>query len=334
MMNDAALRKIDLNLLLAFSVLMEERNVSRAAERLLVGQPGLSAALKRLREALDDELFVRVGRGLEPTPRALEIAPAIDAALGSIAEALRPPDVFDPLEFTGEFRIGMCDNIETAFFGPLAARIRREAPGARLVSVASHTRFAGRQLDEGEFDMSISVHDEPASWHVREPLFHQSSVAIYCPQQLKRSGALTLEDFTGEAHVAVSFEGQGMTDIDEALDRIGHKRSVVASVPRYSALPTALTAMPAIATIPESIARCMASLHGLAVSPVPFALPSSPVSMLYRRIDQEDGRARWFREVFIEVASEALEASGCSVCISRPAQAAVGSKVSETPFMQ
>src|SRR5687768_11913255 len=107
MMNDSARRKIDLNLLLAFSVLMEERNVSRAAERLLVGQPGLSAALNRLREALDDELFVRVGRGLEPTPRALEIAPAIDAALGSIAEALRPPDAFDPLDYEGEFRIGM-----------------------------------------------------------------------------------------------------------------------------------------------------------------------------------------------------------------------------------
>ncbi|EJB03587.1 transcriptional regulator [Rhizobium leguminosarum bv. trifolii WSM597] len=71
MMNDATLRKIDLNLLLAFSVLMQERNVSRAAERLLLGQPGLSAALRRLRETLDDELFVRVGRGLQPTPRAL-----------------------------------------------------------------------------------------------------------------------------------------------------------------------------------------------------------------------------------------------------------------------
>src|ERR1700755_1341961 len=99
MMNDAALRKMDLNLLLAFSVLMQERNVTRAAERLLVGQPGLSAALKRLRETLDDELFVRVGRGLQPTARALAIAPAIEAALESIEQAIRPPAAFDPRDW-------------------------------------------------------------------------------------------------------------------------------------------------------------------------------------------------------------------------------------------
>jgi DNA-binding transcriptional LysR family regulator len=319
MMNDATLRKIDLNLLLAFSVLMEERNVSRAAERLLVGQPGLSAALRRLREALDDELFVRVGRGLEPTPRALEIAPAIDAALGSIATALRPPAAFDPAVYEGEFRIGMCDNLETAFFGPLAARIRLEAPRARLVSVATNTRFAGKQLDDGEYDMSISVHDEPASWHVREPLFDQSSICIFSPSQLKFDRPLTLEDFTREPHVSVSFEGDGATDVDQALGRVGRRRSVIASVPRYSALPTALNAMPAIATIPESIARCMASLHGLAISPPPIDLPMAPISMLYRRIDKADGRARWFRDLFVEVAGAALEEAGCSMGIMKAA---------------
>ena len=319
MMNDVALRKIDLNLLLAFSVLMEERNVSRAAERLFVGQPGLSAALKRLREALDDELFVRVGRGLEPTARALAIAPAIDAALGNIATALRAPEAFDPTVYEGEFRIGMCDNLETAFFGPLAARIRQEAPKARLASVASDTRHAGRQLDEGVFEMSISVHDEPASWHVREPLFDQASICIYSPRQLKLSAPLTLDDFAREPHVAVSFEGDSVSDIDRALERAGRRRSIVASVPRYSALPTALNAMPAIATIPESIARCMAELHDLAISAPPVDLPCAPVSMLYRRIDKADGRAQWFRDIFVEVAAGALEAAGCSMGISKAA---------------
>lgn len=316
MMNDAALRKIDLNLLLAFSVLMQERNVSRAAERLLLGQPGLSAALKRLREALDDELFVRVGRGLQPTPRALDIAPAIEDALGNIERAIRMPDAFDPLSFEGTFRIGMCDNLETAFFGPLAARIRREAPRAKLISVASHTHHPGQQLDDGDFDLSVSVHPEPASWHVRQPLFHQSSVSIYDPDQLPLTAPLSLEDFTREAHIAVSFEGDMAGDVDAALEKLGRTRSVVATVPRFSALPTALSAMPAIATIPESIARCMASLHGLAISTPPVELQASPVSLLYRRVDRADGRAQWFRRVFVEVAREALKTSGCSCDIA------------------
>lgn len=316
MMNDALLRKIDLNLLLAFSVLMEERNVSRAAERLLVGQPGLSAALKRLREALDDELFVRVGRGIEPTPRALAIAPAIDAALGHIASALRAPDVFDAAAYEGEFRIGMCDNIETAFFGPLAARIRLEAPAARLVSVASDTRHAGKLLDDGVFDVSISVHGDPTSWHIREPLFEQSSISIFSPRQLPLRAPLTLDEFTRVPHVAVSFEGNSSGDVDAALARKGRKRSIVASVPRYSALPTALNAMPAIATIPESIARCMAILHDLVVTPPPVPLASAPVSLLYRRVDRGDARAVWFRDVVVDVATRALAESGCSAAVA------------------
>jgi len=316
MMNDAVLRKIDLNLLLAFSVLMEERNVSRAAERLLVGQPGLSAALKRLREALDDELFVRVGRGIEPTARALAIAPAIEAALGHISTALRKPDAFDPLAYEGEFRISMCDNLESSFFGPLAARIRREAPKARLVSVASDVRLAPRHLDDGAFEISVSVHDEPASWHIREHLFDQSSMTIYSPRQLRLDGGLTLRDYVREPHIVVSFEKGTMTDVDHALAQRGLNRQVAASVPRYSALPPALDAMPAVATVPESIARCMARLHDFVVVPPPVDIKASPVSMLYRRIDQADPRAKWFRDVFVEVASGTLVEQGCGGCIA------------------
>ncbi|KEH15204.1 LysR family transcriptional regulator, partial [Medicago truncatula] len=105
-MGSGSLRTLDLNLLRAFSVLMEEQNVSRAAERLYIGQPGLSSALRRLREALGDELFVRVGRGLQPTPRALAIAPEIAHALATIERAVQPPDAFDPATWHGEFRIG------------------------------------------------------------------------------------------------------------------------------------------------------------------------------------------------------------------------------------
>lgn len=311
MMNDTVLRKIDLNLLLAFSVLMQERNVSRAAERLLLGQPGLSAALKRLREALDDELFVRVGRGLQPTARALAIAPAIEDALSGIERAIRPPTGFDPSTWQGEFRVGMCDNLETAFFGPLVARLRQLAPGAQLVGVAADKRDAAQMLDDGAYEFSISVHGEPASWHIRMPLFEQCSIAIYDPQQLKLKPPISVEDFTAAPHIAISFFGSATTAVDAALDKVGLSRNVVATVPRYSAVPPALRAMPSIAVVPESLGRCMAQLHNLEVSMPPIELPADPVSMLYRRVDRADERASWFRRLFVEVADAALLASGC-----------------------
>ncbi len=315
MMNDAILRKIDLNLLLAFSVLMQERNVSRAAERLLLGQPGLSAALKRLREALDDELFVRVGRGLQPTARALAIAPAIEDALSGLERAIRPPASFDPSTWQGEFRIGMCDNLETAFFGPLVAKLRQFAPGARLVGIAADKRDIAQMLDDGAFEFSVSVHEEPASWHVRMPLFEQCSIAIYDPQQLPLKPPLSLDDFVRAPHITTSLVGSATTAVDIALDRAGLTRNVVATVPRYSAIPPALRAMPAIAIVPESLGRCMAQLHDLEASMPPIELPADSVSMLYRRVDRADERAAWFRRLFVEVADKVLIASGCQAGI-------------------
>ncbi len=319
MMNDATLRKIDLNLLLAFSVLMQERNVSRAAERLLLGQPGLSAALRRLRETLDDELFVRVGRGLQPTPRALSIAPAIEDALSGIERAIRPPAAFDPASWHGEFRVGLCDNLESSFFGPLVARLRQQAPNARLVSVAFDRRDAARLLDEGAYDFSISVHDEPASWHVRAPLFEQASLCIYDSRHLKCAAPLSLKHFTSAPHVIVSIEGTISTNVDAALARLGHNRQIVATAPRFSALPTTLQAIPAIATVPESIARCMAQLHNLTISKPPFELPADPVTMLYRRVDQADSRSVWLRRLTVGVVQDALAASGCTIGVSKDA---------------
>jgi DNA-binding transcriptional LysR family regulator len=174
-------------------------------------------------------------------------------------------------------------------------------------------------LDDGAYDFSVAVHEEPASWHIRQPLFSQCSVCVYDPTQLMRKAPLTLEDFVDAAHVTVSFEGNTATNLDIVLAKAGLRRQVVATVPRFSALPPALRAMPAIATIPESIARCIAQLHGLEISEPPIELPADPVTMLYRRVDRADGRSVWFRRLFVDIVEGALKASGCSMTVSKAA---------------
>ncbi|RAR56357.1 DNA-binding transcriptional LysR family regulator [Paraburkholderia unamae] len=319
-MKDATLRKLDLNLLHVFSVLMEEKSVSRAAERLYIGQPGLSSALRRLREALDDELFVRVGRGLEPTPRALAIAPEIAGALSTIERAVRPPQAFDPATWRGEFRVGMCDNFEMAFLGVLTARIRELAPHARVVAVASTKRDSVALLERGAYDFSVAVHEEPASWHIRDALFDQRFVCLYDPKQLKLTLPLSIEQYVKAQHVIVSSEGNDTTSIDAFLDGAGIRRSVVAGVSRHTAVAPVLQSVPAIATVPETVAHCMARLHGLEVCLPPLDLPMEPISVLYRRTDQMDGRSIWFRRLFADVVAQALKTSGCRP--STPAAAA------------
>ncbi|MBY4640519.1 LysR family transcriptional regulator [Gluconacetobacter entanii] len=299
------LRKTDLNLLLAFSVLMQERNVTRAAERLHIGQPGLSAALKRLRDTLGDELFVRVGRSLQPTPRALAIAPLIESALASIELVIRRPPIFNSTMWTGTFRVGICDAMEWPFLGPLVAELRRLAPKARLVSLTSTQHDAARQLDDGSYDISIGIHEEPASWHVRVPLFTQKLVCVYDPNQAMFDSPLTLDQFVNIPHVEKA-ENDRPTAIDLALASLKCSRQIVVTVPHYSALPPALRAARAIALVPEAIAHCMAPLYDLATSKLPINLPSQEISILYRRVDENDSCAAWLRQVCLKVASSSL----------------------------
>ncbi len=306
MMKPLLLRNLDLNLLYAFSILMEELSVSRAAERLYIGQPGLSSALKRLREALDDPLFVRVGRKLQPTPRALAIAPDIARALAAIERSLQPLNAFDPASWTGEFRVGLCDNLEMAFFGALTANLREKAPFARVVAVAATKRDSVTLLDDGVYDFSVAVHHEPASWHVRVPLFEQHLMCLYDPAKMPLSSPVSTEEYLNAAHVTVSSQGSDTLALDNFLQQAGIRREIVASVSRYAAIGPVLQAIGAIATVPETVAFCMARIYGLKVSPAPMRLPSEPISMLYRKVDDGSGSSAWFRQQFMEVAAQTL----------------------------
>ncbi|WP_313684641.1 LysR family transcriptional regulator [Pantoea sp.] len=306
MMKPLLLRNLDLNLLYAFSILMEELNVSRAAERLYIGQPGLSSALKRLRETLDDQLFVRVGRKLQPTPRALAIAPDIARALAAIERSIQPLNAFDPTSWTGEFRVGLCDNLEMAFFGALTASLREKAPHARVVAVAATKRDSVTLLEEGAYDFSVAVHNEPASWHVRVPLFEQHLMCLYDSRKLQFSSPMSTEDYLNAQHVTVSSQGSDTRELDNFLQQAGIRREVAASVSRYAAVGPVLQAIGAIATVPETVAFCMARIYGLKTSPTPVRLPSEPISMLYRKVDDVSGSSAWFRQQFMEVAAHTL----------------------------
>lgn len=298
------LRNLDLNLLYVFSILMEEKSVSRAAQRLYIGQPGLSGALKRLREALNDELFVRTGRGLQPTARAIAIAPEIARALSALEQAVRAPEEFNPAVWDGEFRVGMCDNFELALFGRLTAQIRQYAPFSRVFAIASDKRDSVQLLEQGAYDFSVAVHEDPPSWHIREPLFEQHMVCIYDPQQLTLPAGLTIDGYQKLQHVIVSSAGDHSTQVDDALQAAGIKRNIVAGVSRHAAMAQLLKSIPAIATVPEITACTLSRLYGLEVRQPPIDLPTEPISMLYRRADQMDGRAIWLRNLFKEVLAQ------------------------------
>ena len=147
--------RIDLNLLIALQVLLEERNVSRAAERLFITQPAMSKTLGRLREVFDDPLFIRSSHGVGPTPKALELERPLRGVLESVGK-LVAPSAFDPASYSGEFVIATSENVGTVIMGPLMGLLAREAPGIRLRTVTWIEKQL-EQLAQGKLDFSIHL---------------------------------------------------------------------------------------------------------------------------------------------------------------------------------
>jgi LysR family transcriptional regulator, mexEF-oprN operon transcriptional activator len=305
-MIQGGLRNVDLNLLVAFSALMRERSVSRAAARLFLGQSGMSGALARLRVLFTDPLLVRVGRKLEPTPRALELIEQVDQALGLVEHAVAGTRSFTPATSTRAFSVAMSDNHELLFGAALARAFFEAAPLAQLILRDVQFRSVRAVLDDGETDAAVSVISEVPSWHRAESLFDQIGACIWSPQALPRLGGvargrsvrrLTMTQFTSVDHALVTYRGDLRGVVDEALEQAGERRNVVVGVSRFAALPALLRARPLLATVPMLTAVRFVRDHRLAMALPPIPNPSRSVYLVYRERDAALPELRWFREL-------------------------------------
>jgi LysR family transcriptional activator of mexEF-oprN operon len=294
--NEIDFRKADLNLLPVFSALLKERSVTRAAGRLYLGQPAVSAALTRLREMFKDELFLRTAKGMEPTARALELAEQLGPALEIIHREMFGAPRFDPATAERTFRLGMPDSIEVALSPSLIERIQREAPGVRVaIRLAGHEQGA-KLLDNHEMDLGISRFTDAASWHRQENLYREGYVSLFDGARLGIGSPIGLEDYLALPHLLMSFSGDFEGVVDEALARRKLRRRVLLSTTRFSALPFMLKETDAIATLPASMARRCAEAFGLTLSPTPVEIETFTVSMLWHARHDRDPGHIWLRE--------------------------------------
>jgi LysR family transcriptional activator of mexEF-oprN operon len=292
--NESDFRRLDLNLLLVFHALLHERNVTRAAKRLFIGQPALSGALKRLRVALGDELFVRTSHGMTPTPRALELARAIEPLLLSLQQALHAKPAFDPAKAERVFRIGLSDALEAALMPQLMQRLSAEAPGVRLIAQAADRTTAPGLLDAAEIELAVGVFIECAAWHRQRALFDWHFVCVYNPALIKARGKrLTLKEYLRHPHLLTSFSAGLSGLVDELLHKQGLTRQVVFSSRNFATSPFIVRQMPAITTVPTFAAATWRDALGLAVSPLPFETPRYEVSLLWTAAHDGDLGLQW-----------------------------------------
>jgi LysR family transcriptional regulator, mexEF-oprN operon transcriptional activator len=279
--NESNFRKIDLNVLIVFMALMREGSATRAAERLLLGQPAVSHALANLRHLFDDQLFVRTGRAMVPTARAEELFAALAPSLTAIYETVYGRTRFNPATAERIIKLGLPDDLDQVLLPRLIAELTREAPGIRLAVRQADWRSIPDQLDKGEIDIAVSAKPTTlARWHHADDLFNDCFVCIYDPKHLPMSGPVDLHTYLATPHILVSASGDFTGAVDSRLNQLQLKRSVMMTTLRFSTLPGLLGSIRAIANVPKLTARNFVRQYGLAMSPLPFDSPLFTVSLL------------------------------------------------------
>lgn len=296
-MGDIDPRRADLNLLTVFAALMRERSVTRAGQKLFLSQSATSAALARLRDLFRDELFVRVGRAIEPTARAQELWERLDPALQAITSALTGSIPFDPAADSREFRVGMADSVAVALLPTLLRLLRTEAPGCALNIRHADFTEAPRMLADGDVSTAIGYlgKDLPATTRVRT--LRRTGWRVLRGDDAP--GALTLDGYATRPHVLVTPSGDLNGIADRVLAEQGRRRRIVLGVPDFAILPTVLKGTDMIATVSDFVAEALAARVGLRIEEPPLDFPASQIQLAWRAAVDTDLAERWLRGLII-----------------------------------
>lgn len=292
----------DLNLLVTLNALLEEGNVARAARRLRLSPSAMSRALARLRKTTGDPLLVRAGRGLVPTPRALELRERVGQLVDDAEAVLRPAEMLDLRQLVRTFTLRTSDGFVENFGPALIALGGEDAPGVRLRFVQKLEKDSA-SLRDGSADLETGVVDDATGPELRtRTLFRDRFVGAVRTGHPLTEGEITPARYAAARHVLVSRRGLAKGLVDEILAPLGLERQIVTMVSGFSAALTVARASDLIATVPERhTANLRAGMHTFAL---PILMPEITVSMLWHPRMNADPAHRWLRECVARVCAE------------------------------
>lgn len=298
--------RYDLNLMPVFIALMEERSVTRAATRLHMTQPALSNALTRLRALLQDPLFIRERYGMQPTPKAQELARAIAPALAAIDGVVRGQQAFDPAEADLQLTLAPNSYVEFVLLPALVATLRARAPGIRLRLTPYGGDLADTGLMSGTTALVLGRVTDPPDNLVVQHLFDDGLDCIVRADHPSVGTRMTPSQYEELKHVNMLPPGRLRVGLFQALQRQGLKREVAVSVTHFLAIPEMVAVTDYCATLPRLICRHLAGDRRVKVVPTPVELGTFPVHMAWHVRYRDDPAHRWLRSVVEEVASQVV----------------------------
>ncbi len=296
--------RYDLNLLPVFLALMEERSVTRAAERLGITQPALSNALTRLRALLLDPLFTRERYGMQPTPKALELAPVIAAALVSLDVVILGQQEFDPAKAKLLLTIAPNSYVEFVLVPAIVARLRERAPGISLRLTPYGADLAETGVISGSTALVLGRITDPPDNLVVQQLMDDGLSCIVRADHPQVDQKISRKQYEQLRHVNMLPPGRLRVGLFQALERQGLRREVAVSVTHFLAIPEVIAVTDYCATLPNLICRRLVHDARLKILPTPADLGRFPVQMAWHVRYRQDAAHRWLRALIAEVASE------------------------------
>jgi len=287
---------IDLNLLVVFDAVMQERNVTRAGQRLGLSQPAISHALTRLRYMLKDDLFIRSPKGMLPTPRAEQLALPVRSALDGLQHSLEPTQ-FIPSQATRSFRVAVDNYSAVVLVGQLAARITKIAAAVTLEFRPSGTLNIPDLLDRGELDLAIGPFPEQGERFSRLPLLLDDFVVVLRKDHpATGTRELSLEKFAALSHLAISSVQYATDFVDQALARRKLTRRIQLRAPFISAVRI-LGASDMVSVLQRRVAEELVRYRPLVIRPLPHSSPTLETAMIWPRWLDNQPAHRWLREI-------------------------------------
>jgi len=296
-------RPQELNLLMIFDAIMTEGAITRAADRLAMTQPAVSNALSRMRAAWGDELFVKDGRGIQPTAFAKNMWSQIQTPLSALEDAVNPHQ-FDPATASRTFRIAATDTFVNIIWGPLRQVIEREAPGINVYAVPNPTIESADILKAAEAELAVSKYTQADSVIRSEHLLDPRYVVVMRPDHPLAKEQITLDQFVEADHLLVSLTGDVTGPSDIALQSLGKKRRVAMSVNNFFNVPSLLKQTNLICVAPSMVLEREIFSKQLAVFESPVEIPPTPVSLLWHKRQDHDPGLQWLRQHVVRIIHE------------------------------
>lgn len=293
-------KRLDLNLLVTLETLLVEQNVTKAAIRLHLSQPAVSAQLNRLRHEFDDLLLIPAQRGMTPTAKAIELLDPLRQALDQVRATVATHRNFDPAKAKLTVTIACTDYLQASVVKPLVVQLRKRAPGVRVALRNLDMPQLEAQMARGDVDLVLMTPQvAPAGLRTRH-LFDERYVLIGRRKHPRLRDGITVEEFAKLEHVVVSLgDGSFVTPVDSALAALGHKRHAVLSAASFLFVPEIVSDSDFVALVPERLVRGRADK--LKVIDSPFPVEGFAVGMVWHERSHGHSGQRWIREAVVSL---------------------------------